>query len=302
MPSLHMLSVCIPIYNFDVRALVNELAAQIKTLKVLAEIVLIDDCSDEEFKAVNEDVCRQHAYHQLDANVGRAKIRNLFLDYAQYDYLLFLDCDATIISDNLLSQYIQVITENDYQVICGGSIYPKDKVSKAYALRWKNGNARETIPAQRRLQSPYSSFMTSNVLINKSVFDKVTFDETILTYGHEDTLFGYELKKRGIPIHHIDNAVLNDDLDINEVFIEKTEEALKNLAVIIERMDFDADFMSSIKILKVYSIINSLGLSSLISALFNIVKRPVKHTMSVGNTNLFLFDIYKLGVLLQALK
>lgn len=297
-----MLSVCIPIYNFDVRPLVTELALQIKNLGVPSEIVLIDDCSTTDFQQLNESVCSLHTYHKLSANVGRSKIRNLFLDYAKYDYLLFLDCDATIISDDLLFKYTETLAEKDFQLICGGSIYPKEKKSKEYALRWKNGNVRETIPASSRLKAPYSSFMTSNVLIKKTVFDTVTFDNTILTYGHEDTLFGYELKKQGIPIYHIDNAVLNDDLDSNSEFIQKTEEALKNLAIITKNLDFDPDFIASIRLLQVYTKVNSLGVLPIINFLFNLFKNPIRHTLSAGYVSLYLFDFYKLGYLSQAVK
>lgn len=297
-----MLSVCIPIYNFDVRALVYNLASQIKKLEVPAEIVLIDDSSTEDFKKLYEKACSQHIYHKLSKNIGRAKIRNLFLDYVKYDYLLFLDCDATIISDNLLSKYIQTIINKDYLVICGGSIYPKEKISKEYALRWKNGNVRETIPASKRLKAPYSSFMTSNVLIKKVVFDTVTFDSAILTYGHEDTLFGYELKKNGIPIFHIDNAVLNDDLDTNSEFIQKTEEALKNLATITKNLNFDPDFIESIRLLQVYKKVNSAGISPIITLFFKLLNPSIKHLLSRGYANLYLFDFYKLGFLCKAMK
>jgi len=56
------------------------------------------------FKKINENVCRKEIYIQLDNNIGRAKIRNLFLKYAKYDYLLFLDCDTFIISDDFVAK------------------------------------------------------------------------------------------------------------------------------------------------------------------------------------------------------
>ena len=57
-------------------------------------------------------------------------------------------------------------------------------------------------------------------------FKKISFNERLSGYGHEDTLFGYELNKNNIQIHHIDNPVLNGHLDTNEAFLLKTEEGL----------------------------------------------------------------------------
>ena len=54
-----MISICIPIYNFDVRQLITELARQISNIDVPCELVLIDDFSTEEFRKMNEPVCSQ---------------------------------------------------------------------------------------------------------------------------------------------------------------------------------------------------------------------------------------------------
>ncbi|MBE9467544.1 MAG: glycosyltransferase [Bacteroidetes bacterium] len=50
-------------------------------------------------------------------------MRNLFLKYAKYDYLLFLDCDAIITSKKFISNYITYIQKNKPKIICGGRIY-----------------------------------------------------------------------------------------------------------------------------------------------------------------------------------
>ena len=48
------ISVCIPVYNFDVRELVFSLSKEIENQKLNAEIILIDDASTKEFVAINE--------------------------------------------------------------------------------------------------------------------------------------------------------------------------------------------------------------------------------------------------------
>src|ERR1035437_10178864 len=99
-----MLSICIPVYNYDVTMLVQILYQQAGELQIVFEIICIDDCSKEEYRKVNEQVITYAKYVQLHQNIGRAKIRNLFLEYVHFKYLLFLDCDSEIISDDFVKR------------------------------------------------------------------------------------------------------------------------------------------------------------------------------------------------------
>lgn len=297
-----MLSICIPIYNHDVTALVSALTDQIANLKEKIEIVLIDDCSQLKYQELNESVCCQHIYVKLDQNVGRAKIRNLFLIHAHYDYLLYLDCDAQVISDSLISVYIDNLKCNKYNVYCGGSIYSEKKPERTYRLRWKNGHVRETILADIRNKNPYSAFMTSNVIIKRSVFDHICFDEKLVKYGHEDTLFGYALGKHREPILHIDNSVLNYDLDSNILYIEKIEASISNISYILDTLNYDSDFINGIKLLKTYFYLKSHHLSGCLNFIFFFLKNPIRTVLSKGWISLYLFDFYKLGLLSKTIK
>ena len=116
------ISVCIPVYNFDVRELVNSLSKEITNTELNAEIILIDDASSNDFVTINEplkDVANQFIF--LEKNIGRSSIRNLFLSYASGDFLLFLDCDAKIISEKFLQNYLHFIQKNkETKVVFGG--------------------------------------------------------------------------------------------------------------------------------------------------------------------------------------
>lgn len=68
------LSICIPVYNFDVNGLVNDLNDQIVSHNLDAEIILIDDASDAEFVQKNkplENIVNHFIF--LDNNIGRSK-------------------------------------------------------------------------------------------------------------------------------------------------------------------------------------------------------------------------------------
>ena len=50
------LSICIPVYNFDVNGLVTELSSQIISAHLDAEIILIDDASSVDFIKINKNL------------------------------------------------------------------------------------------------------------------------------------------------------------------------------------------------------------------------------------------------------
>lgn len=297
-----MLSICIPIYNQNVSTLVKTLDKQINDLKIAAELILIDDASSENIKASNESICQKHNYHKLEKNIGRAKIRNLFLNYVHYNYLLFLDCDAIITDHLFLEKYVSCINSTQPKIICGGRVYPHEAPEKNCYLNWIYGTKKESKTYIERKQHPNRSFMTNNFVIKKSIFETIRFDENLTEYGHEDTLFGYELLKNKITITHIDNAILNGDIETNAVFLSKTEKGINNLPYLIKKVNYDPDFINEIKLLNSYFFFKKKGLLPLLFPFFLLLKTPIKHCLKKGLINLHLFDFYKLIILHKALK
>ncbi len=296
-----MLAICIPIYNLDVKKLVFSLHEQRKALPFSCQILLIDDASSPNFIQKN-NVLNEIAdtYILLKNNVGRAKIRNLFLDYSAADYLLFLDCDSTIIKADFLQKYITQITDSQANVLCGGNDYPDEKPTKDYLLRWSYSHKKESRTARQKTEK--MSFMTNNFVVKKTLFQQIQFDESITKYGHEDTLFGYELKKKNIEIAHIDNPVMNDVLDSNEVFLQKTELGLENLVFLSKKLNYEKDFIQEVNILKFYFFIKKIHLTSLLSISYFFFAKKIRQILQHGNTNLYLFDFYKLLFLNKKMK
>ncbi len=293
-----MISICIPVYNFNITSLISELSEQINSLSIPCEIIVIDDASAK-FKAINKSVCKNHTYIELSENVGRAKIRNLFLKYAQYDYLLFLDCDALIKIPSFLSKYAEIIKENP-SVVCGGRVYDSNPPERGYRLRWKYGILRESQPYSVRRKFPNRSFMTNNFLIRKNILGKIKFDERIAQYGHEDTLFGYALKKSNIIITHIDNPILNGDVELNNEYLNKTREGIINLIHILKFKEYDNDLINDIALLRFYQKIKILR--GIIRLSFLVFKPLTIFLLSKGYVHLYLFDYYKLGILIENIK
>ncbi len=166
-----------------------------------------------------------------DKNIGRAAIRNRLALEAKGDFLLFIDADVMLpgTAEAYFLKWLPFI--NTAKVICGGSLYhdsapgDPDKL-----LRWKYGKWREQKSAAERNKHPHASFSTFNVLIEKSVFSKIRFDEELKQYGHEDTLLGYQLKKAGMNVLHIDNGLMHEGLESNREFLNRPNWELKILA------------------------------------------------------------------------
>tara|TARA_B100000809_G_scaffold266851_1_gene332205 strand:- start:22472 stop:23374 length:903 start_codon:yes stop_codon:yes gene_type:complete len=295
-----MLSICIPLYNMDIQNLYDALKSEIKVLNEPIEIIVIDDCSLTHFKTKNRVTCKQGKYIELSQNVGRAKIRNLFLDTAYYENLLFLDCDGLIIDDHFINNYLKVIKNVSFDVICGGRVYLKQKPNRKYLLNWEHGIKKESKPYEERRKNAYQSFMTNNFIIKKSVFETIRFDEKITTYGHEDTLFGFLLKQKNKTIIHINNPVLNGDNEANKIFLQKTEDSVQNLIYILNNKEYSNSFIDKVKLLKIYSKLQKNRFISFYNIFFFVSKPLMRFLLSEGiYGSLIIFDLYKLGVLIK---
>jgi len=293
-----MLSICIPIYNFDVTELVNALSNQVNNIEEEVNIILIDDSSEESYKNINKEVCNKHTYIELEQNVGRSKIRNLFLNYTDFKYLLFLDCDSKIVSDDFIINYLSSIKSNkSFSVSCGGRVYDSKKPDKSKLLSWKYGIKRESKGYEERQQNPYSSFMTNNFLVKRSILEAIPFDESLTQYGHEDTLFGFSLKKNSIPTLHINNAVLNGEIEENEAYLKKTKLAIENLTIILDSIDDKEAFIKEVTLLSFYHKIKPFGIIKLLGFFAPILNNVFLFRLKLGRVSVNLFNFYKLNYL-----
>lgn len=290
------LSICVPVYNFDVNELVNELRDQIdKGLE--AEILLIDDASEKPFIENNRDLrSKVGQFIFLDKNIGRSKIRNLFLKYSNSDYLLFLDCDGKVISKNFLKNYIEYIDSKNPDVIFGGRKVSDVKPDSEYGLRWKFATERENLPVEKRVESPYLDFQTNNFVVKRSVLEKVPFNEGITQYGYEDLVFSKDLHDQDIKIDHIDNPIFNNDVETNAVFLAKADQSARSLAQLIKN-DKNFDRVSQIKLAKAYLFMYKTGTIYIYRLLYRIVKSRLEKKLLTGSASLRALDLYKLGQL-----
>lgn len=290
------LTVCIPVYNQDVTGLVCALIKQTKLTKGFANIVVLDDHSETAFHQKNSVLSKEVTYIRLDSNIGRSKIRNRFLEHTDSDYLLFIDCDSTIIDDSYIPCYQDFLEQHHPSVVVGSSVYQTEPPSRQYKLRWTYGYKVESESYEKRRHNSNTTFKTNNFIISKECFHKVSFNEELSGYGHEDTLFGYELNKNNIDIKQLNNPVLNGELDTNEAFLLKTEEGLGNLLKAWRMTSFDVELLEKVRVLKYYCNYKD---SILLKGLYLLLRRPCRYLLSAGWSSIVLFNFYKLGYLIQ---
>jgi glycosyltransferase involved in cell wall biosynthesis len=297
-----MLSVLIPIYNHDVNFLVTALDHQLAQAGIPYEIILVDDCSDNsDIRENNANLAQSESiqYVQNQENMGRAIIRNLLAKKAQYPYLLFIDCDAMVVHQDYIKKYMDAIEKMRPQqtfVINGGIAYRNEKPDNQYFLRWYYGKRREEESAQQRNKRPYHHFTPFNVIISKSVFEEIQFDENLTTYGHEDTLFGYQLQQKQIPYLHIDNPLYHDGLDTNEEYLKKIRLSIDNLIYISESQNINHSFLKENRLLKTYHHCKKMGLAKLVRRHYERNAEKMQQRLC-QKPSMSLIDLYKLSYL-----
>ena len=300
MPFQFRLSVCVPVYNSLIESFIIELVRQTKEANEPVQVVVLDDHSDPEYAQINQSLATHCNYFYLPENIGRSRIRNLFLEHTSGEYLLFIDGDSEVIDPLFIQKYLDFIQENAPQVIVGASIYQAEIPDREHLLRWKYSCKRESKNAEERKRSP-GGFKTNNFVIKRTLFQEIQFNDELKGYGHEDTLFGIDLSKKNIPIDHIENPVLNRHLDSNHLFLIKTENAIRNLSWLYKHPNY-SNQIQAIKLIQAFSRLQKWGLVTVFRILFWFSAPLCFWTLKKGYVHLKIFDFYKLGLFIRKIK
>lgn len=281
------LSILIPTYNYDPRPLVAGLLEQLPEGGE-AEVIVGDDGSTPAVQLRAENVRVYRPVH----NLGRAGIRNALAREARGEWLLFVDVDAEVTKPNFISTYLAACGQA--QVVCGGTgnlpSCPRPQARLRYDCEVR---AEQRLTLARRKAHPYAQFTTFNFMIRRSLFLSIGFDERLKSYGHEDTLFGLELKKRGIHILHIENKLTHLGLEDADEYLRKTETALQSLA----RMPDDMRRNARVSALAMK--LERCHLHALARVIYNNVRPRLRANLLGSSPSQLLFAFYKLGFYLN---
>ncbi len=297
-----MLSICIPIFNSVPVDFIIEIHKQLLSSDNDGEIILCDDASSKDISSDIKKISHLKNLHIIynSVNLGRSANRNKLAEHTKNDYLLFIDGDSGVNNQNYITNYLPYLKQN--VVCCGGTAYEKTKPEKIFILRWKYGHLRESVPANIRNKKPYHSFTTHQFLIDRNLFLGIKFNENIKGYGHEDTIFGLALEKKGIKITHIDNPLLHLGLESAEQFLNKSNEAIKNLAILYQNSDDKTWYQEKITLIQYYRKLKNMHLLNLSTSIEHLFQKAIVKQLKGKNPSLKLFDWYKLAQFNQAIR
>lgn len=284
-----MLSILIPVYNFDVRKLLGDLLSQIELIDQKIEIILLDDGSDSQWHNQFSqwgDHPKAHV-HKNENNQGRTAARRRLVGLSRYDHLLFMDCDAELIHSDYLNNYLSNIS--DYQVICGGHLYQDSLPSAENLLHWTYGSQVEVRSLDQRLRQPYTSFSTFNFCCHKDVYLDHLREIEVDGYGHEDTVIGHVLSKKNISIMHIDNPLVHIGLKSANQFLKDTKAAIDNAFLLVEKYP---DL--KIRLIENYKRIKGSGLSRLVKWILSFGEDGRQSNLKSNDPSIKKLQLFKL--------
>jgi glycosyltransferase involved in cell wall biosynthesis len=289
------ISLLIPVFNYDIFALVHGMKSAFGKVREFHEIIIGDDGSSPDFK--NKYKCLEDENVKViycEKNIGRAAIRNKLALEATGDSLIFIDADAVLpgTAEAYLSKWVPYLSSEC--VVCGGILYhdsPPGDPDKL--LRWKYGKSKENLSASERKKHPGASFSAFNVLMAKSIFIKIRFNEELKQYGHEDTLMGYQLQKAGIEIQHIDNGLLHEGLESNREYLNKTKLGIENLSKLYDVVTDKRTFASTFRMLRLYNFLSFFHFTRIFAAFFIKFRERIEIRLETGRIPLRLFLFYR---------
>lgn len=288
-----MLSILIPVYNYNVFPLVLELKKQANSLGIEYEILVQDDVSQEFISENSQINSLEDCSFSINAeNLGRGKNINVLCSKSRHHHVLIMEADALPENESYLKNYIELLSKSNHDVIFGGVKYPETVPSKEKLLRWKYGRNREIKSLSHRLKHNYDFVFTWNLLLKKEILLQFPFPEFIHEYGYEDFVFIENLRFNSVPVTHIENCLIHHNSENNIDFIKKSERAVNNLHDLIHFNKIDA---KKIRLNNFYKILKKLHLTRIVKRTYLKTKKQILTNLTSENPNLYLLDFYKLG-------
>ena len=277
------LSILIPCHDWNLLQLVNELnqlCIKSKSLNKF-EIICIEDGSKKLFK--NSKIKKlDNVYYSISTqNIGRSAVRNKLARLANFEWLLFIDCDSEIVDDNFIENYTKEANRDLSKTVFYGQTLYKKSNNCEFSLHENYG---KKIESKKKIKY----FSSHHFLIKKRLLLEKKFNEKITKYGYEDLIFQLESNYN---FEYIENPLYHTGLKKNLKFIADCESSLENL-LIYENQKIIED---KIRILVWFKKLNVF--QSFILIAFKFLRPFLLKNLNSNKPNLILLQFYKLGYL-----
>ncbi len=234
MDSSIVLSILIPVYNWDVEPLLTRLSDQCLHLPKgqLVEIIVMDDGSVEKFSNRSTAECLPLVrYEESGINKGRVETRNALCRKATGTHVLFLDADMLPDQDDFIQIYIEQGCKGS-EVVCGGISYRQNKQENGEnSFYLYKSRKTEAVPASVRRNMPWRYLFTSNVMVRRDILESVRFDSRFTGYGFEDIEWAVRLGN-SFTLTHIDNTCSHMGVMSKQQVFCKMRDSVPNYALL----------------------------------------------------------------------
>lgn len=287
------LSILLPTFNDACFTLVEDLRKQAEDIEGLNYEILVGDDGSTSSDVLETNRAINHLPHckvlESGINRGRAAIRNVLAKAAQYEWLLYVDSDMTVIRPSFLINYLA--SPPSHLIIYGG--YEVGKGSRSnlrYCYEQKNAPLHT---ADKRKLNPWLDFHTSNFMVRRNIMLAHPLDEQFVHYGYEDVVYGKQLREAGYTIHHIDNPLGFCTFEDNHHFRMKTEEGLRTLHAFSNLLEGYS------RLLKAVALINRFHMRFPILIIFKLLRGMCIRNLEGKHPSLKVFSLYRLGYFLS---
>lgn len=286
-----MLSVLIPVYNYNITQLVNELHEQLVASNIDFEIICLDDKSNQDIIDSNLSIgeLSNTTYKLSDKNNGIAVTRQILVDAAIYGWIILIDADMELIDDNYILNYLQAIN-NGYEVIFGGVSYKDIQPNSDNILRWKYGKQCEELNAKKRNKRPYKVTSAANLCIKKDVYKQFGLGDVGNSYGM-DIFLGPQLKLHKVSVIHINNSVYHLGLESSSKYLSKVEFAISTLLNLYYEGKIKKHENS---LLKTFLLMKKTSFNYLCSGLYKVFNSGIKKQLLSKKPKIKLLQLYKI--------
>ncbi len=287
-----MLSILIPVYNYDISSLVHEIHKQATKANITFEIICFNDGSikynDENNSSI--DSLLHTKIINSEKNVGRVNARQILSNKALYDWLLFLDADVLPKSNHFIAHYLNNINSS-YDVFYGGFAYINTKPNNSSILRWKYGKKFEEVDAAKRNLNPHQLIISANFFIKKTIFNKINSKIERKSYGL-DNYFAALLKQNNINVLHLNNEVYHYGLETSNIYLNKTKECIVTLLWLFNN---DKMLSHNNKLLFTFVLLKKIKLNYLMMFFYKAFNSKMKVNLTGFTPNIYLLQLYKLS-------
>lgn len=274
-----MLSIVIPVYNYNILPLVERLHQEASTLNLPFELLVCDDASTQVFHQQQIEAFPHTRWLTNTVNQHVAYTRNRLLKEAQYPWVLVLDADVMPVAPTFIQDYLaQRETGVFFQ---GGFTYPPIEAGQQQSLRLTYGRA---VEQHNHLHSCCNLFFNQNVL-------QLQFDEAITTYGYEDTLFFLALAKRQIEVIRLPNPVVHQSTESNHTYLERSKQACWELVRLLDQNKINA---TDVQLSRRYNQLAQLHLTALLSGIDWLLGTRIQRNLLGANPSMTGFKLFKL--------